>query len=193
MDEVLSPTLTIKVVGFITDGLKSEILIKLKNTYNNDLSLSYFILGKKNIIFHSLFFFKNNEGLYSYRNILTKNNKSKHKYFINNTFKPLQVLSFHTRCRAINRIGPHNKDVISIIFGLLLGDGYCNKRTGEGVRICIRQSIKHKDYLFFLYNFFNERGYCSNLKPRQYTRTIKNIDKLYYGFEFNTYTFSSFN
>ena len=49
MDEVLSPTLTIKVVGFLTDGLKSEILIKLKDTYYNDSFLSNH-LGQKNII-----------------------------------------------------------------------------------------------------------------------------------------------
>ena len=54
--------------------------------------------------------------------------------------------------RAINRIGPHNVDVLSVISGSLLGDGYANKRSGEGVRICYRQSIRHKEYLFWLYN-----------------------------------------
>lgn len=128
---------------------------------------------------------------------LILNDKRKNKHLINYSLNPFRsvggILSFHTRCRAINRIGPHNKDIIPVIFGLLLGDGYLNRRSGEGVRLCIRQSIKHKDYLFFLYNFFNEKGYCINLKPRQYTRTIKNINKIYYGFEFNTYTFTSFN
>ena len=46
--------------------------------------------------------------------------------------------------------------------------------------------------LFSLYYFFFNRGYCSNLEPRKYTRTIKGIDKIYYGYEFNTYTFRSF-
>jgi LAGLIDADG DNA endonuclease family len=99
---------------------------------------------------------------------------------------------FHTRCRAINRIGPHNTDIISTIFGLLLGDGYAINRTGEGVRISIRQSIIHKEYLFSLYDFFFFRGYCSNLIPRKYNRTIKGIDKIYSGYEFNTFTFRSF-
>jgi hypothetical protein len=99
---------------------------------------------------------------------------------------------FHTRCRAINRIGPHNTDIISTIFGLLLGDGYAINRTGEGVRISIRQSIIHKEYLFSLYDFFFLRGYCSNLIPRKYNRTIKGIDKIYSGYEFNTFTFRSF-
>ena len=99
---------------------------------------------------------------------------------------------FHTSCRAVNRIGPHNTDIISTIFGLLLGDGYAINRTGEGVRISIKQSIIHKEYLFSLYEFFFLRGYCSNLIPRKYNRTIKGIDKIYSGYEFNTFTFRSF-
>jgi hypothetical protein len=35
-------------------------------------------------------------------------------------FNPLDIFnnnkSFHSRCRAINRVGPHNQDVISVIF-----------------------------------------------------------------------------
>lgn len=101
--------------------------------------------------------------------------------------------NFHTVCRADKRIGPHNQDIISVIYGLLLGDGYANCRSGEGVRISIKQSIVHKEYLFWLYKFFNSRGYCSNLEPRLYKRTIKDYDKIYYGYEFSTFTFRSFN
>lgn len=103
-----------------------------------------------------------------------------------------QIKSFHNFCRAIKRIGPHDQDIISVIFGLLLGDGNASNRSGEGVRISIRQSINHKEYLFWLYNFFHIRGYSSNLKPRKYTRRIKGITKEYYGYEFNTLTFRSF-
>jgi len=75
---------------------------------------------------------------------------------------------FHTSCRAINRVGPHNIDIISVIFGLLLGDAYAFNRSGEGVRIAIKQSIVHKEYLFNLYEFFLKRGYCNTLIPRKY-------------------------
>jgi hypothetical protein len=96
--------------------------------------------------------------------------------------------------RAVNRIGPHNEDVLSVIIGSLLGDAYANRRSGEGVRICYRQSIRHKEYLFWLYTFFYNKGYTSNLEPRQYIRTIKSKEgKVYYGYEFNTFTFSSFS
>lgn len=55
---------------------------------------------------------------------------------------------FHTRVRAINRIGPHNLDVISVIVGSLLGDCYGSKRSVEGTRLVYKQSIVHKDDFF---------------------------------------------
>ena len=88
-------------------------------------------------------------------------------------------------------MGPHNIDVISVIFGLLLGDGYAAKH-GDTIKIVIKQSIIHKGYLFFLYDFFFTRGYCSNVLPRLYKRTIKGRDKIYQGYEFNLFGFSSF-
>jgi heme/copper-type cytochrome/quinol oxidase subunit 2 len=57
-------------------------------------------------------------------------------------------LNFHTIVRAKRRIGPHDKDVISVIIGSLLGDSYGNKRCVDGTRFCFRQSIIHKEYLF---------------------------------------------
>jgi predicted type IV restriction endonuclease len=44
-----------------------------------------------------------------------------------------------------------------------------------------------------LYEFFHNRGYCSNLEPRKYTRKLNTKTQLYYGYEFNTFTFRSFN
>lgn len=44
-----------------------------------------------------------------------------------------------------------------------------------------------------MYIFFYVRGYCSNLKPRIYTRKLKSSEKIYTGYEFNTYIFRSFD
>lgn len=89
--------------------------------------------------------------------------------------------------RAKYRIGPHDKDVISVIFGGLLGDAYANKRIIDGVRIYFKHNVIHLSYILWLYKFFYERGYVSNLPPRSYTRIVnKNI------YEFNTFTFKSF-
>jgi hypothetical protein len=79
----------------------------------------------------------------------------------------------------------------------LLGDCYASKRSIEGTRFVYKQSIVHKDYLFLLFNFFysRKRGYYSKLEPRLYTRRLKKDDQVkeYYGYEFNTFTFISFN
>jgi ubiquinol-cytochrome c reductase cytochrome b subunit len=44
------------------------------------------------------------------------------------------------RLKGIYRIGPHNKDVLSIIFGSLLGDAHAEKRVmGTGTIISFYQ------------------------------------------------------
>lgn len=96
--------------------------------------------------------------------------------------------------KSYQRIGPHDYDILCLIFGSLLGDGYANLRSqnyGETVRFAFKQSSIHKEYLFYLYNFLWIRGYCSNNEPRLYTRKISGSDKVYYGYEFNTFSFTS--
>ena len=52
------------------------------------------------------------------------------------------------RLPAEYRIGPHNFDILSIIFGSLLGDGSVERRvTGNGTRISFSQEATHKQYL----------------------------------------------
>jgi hypothetical protein len=163
MDEVIDPAMTVKVTGWF-----------LKN---KNLNFYFFYDGLK----LNKFYVNNYLGNFiklRFRKI----------YFYKNKF-------FHTIVRAKNRIGPHNRDVISVIMGSLLGDCYGSKRYVEGTRFVFKQSIIHEEYLFWLYNFFFDRGYCSNLKPRLYYRTLKNNKeiKVYSGYEFNTYTFRSFD
>lgn len=103
--------------------------------------------------------------------------------------------SFHIegKIHSHKRIGPHNLDVLQVVIGSLLGDGHLEKRTrGIGSRLIIEQTNKNVEYLMWLYRFFNDRGYCSHLKPKLFKRIKKN-NTIYYGVKFNTYTFSSFN
>jgi hypothetical protein len=105
----------------------------------------------------------------------------------------------HTITITSNRIGPHNLDVISVLVGCLLGDAYAvkNKKYLPGKKFRFKQSGRHKSYLFFLYEFFDNRGYCTNSGPREYkTILIKAANKKpksYYGYEFDIFTFSSLN
>jgi ubiquinol-cytochrome c reductase cytochrome b subunit len=65
------------------------------------------------------------------------------------------------RFKGIYRIGPHNKDIISIIFGSLLGDAYAEKRlNGVGTRISFYQEAVHVKYLLHLHKILSESGYC---------------------------------
>lgn len=103
------------------------------------------------------------------------------------------IRSFH-KVKASKIIVPHNEYILSVLVGSLLGDCYGNRRSVEGTRFCYRQSIVHEEYLFWLYYLFYTMGYCSNLKPIKYTILLKNQNnKEYYGYEFNTFTFRSFN
>lgn len=69
----------------------------------------------------------------------------------------LQKRSFHTaRLRSDKRIGPHNIDVRGALVGCLLGTS-----LPEGGIIRFKQSVAYSNYLFFLFNFFHSRGYCS--------------------------------
>ena len=106
---------------------------------------------------------------------------------------------FHIKTSTSNRIGPHNIDVISVLVGCLLGDGhdYLSKSKIAGTSFRFNQSCRHKDYLFYLYNFLYTRGYCTEAGPRMFQKTLINTKlgttKKYYGYEFDSYTFSSLN
>jgi hypothetical protein len=68
--------------------------------------------------------------------------------FLINTANNLEKSFFQFNVRGRNRVGPHHKEIIDVIIGSLLGKANANNRSGEGVRICYRQSIIHKEYLF---------------------------------------------
>jgi ubiquinol-cytochrome c reductase cytochrome b subunit len=95
------------------------------------------------------------------------------------------------KIRSLKRIGPHNFEILSIIFGSLLGDGYAEKH-GEGTRICFQQESSHSGYLIWLHSYIANLGYCNITPPKIQTR-IGLHGKLRYILCFKTYTFASFN
>src|SRR5260363_373975 len=94
------------------------------------------------------------------------------------------------RTKATNRIGPHNLDVLSVIFGSLLGDSHA-ERHGNGVRISFQQESSNVEYLMMLWRFLSDRGYCSTKKPKLLIRTAK-AGQLRFYFKVHSWTFSSF-
>jgi hypothetical protein len=97
------------------------------------------------------------------------------------------------RIFSLQRIGPHNIDILSIIIGSTLGNTHLEKRKkGKGTRIIFEQCSKNVEYLMWFYKYLNTRGYCSNKKPKLHKR-IKKQGKIYYHYRLTSYTFSSFN
>ena len=101
------------------------------------------------------------------------------------------------RLRGTDRIGPHNKDICSIIFGSLLGDAHAEKREIDpskkgGTRISFYQEHSHVSYLLWLHSYLSLRNYCNVNKPTIKTRLGKGgvVRKI---LRFHTWTFTSFN
>ena len=119
-----------------------------------------------------------------------------HQLLSINLLSCLNSRQFHTKVRSYKRIGPHNLDVISVLVGCLLGDAVKSKSVVQSTSFRFRQSARHKDYFFFLYDFFFTRGYCTDSGPRQYKTILinaSNVKKTHYGYEFDVLTFSSLN
>jgi hypothetical protein len=86
-----------------------------------------------------------------------------------NNITPIKISN--TRIRANLRIGPHNYDILSIIFGRLLGDGHAEfRKKGKGTRICFYQEAVHVSYLIWLHELISNLGYCSSTSPKITTR-----------------------
>lgn len=89
------------------------------------------------------------------------------------------------------RVGPHNEDVISVLVGNLLGDGYGEKRKNS-TRFLIHMSSRNAEYVFWLHKFFAEKGYSSPKKP-VLKKQIGKKNSIFFSIKFKTFSFSSLN
>lgn len=111
--------------------------------------------------------------------------------FISSQNKDSSVKS--VRLKAIYRIGPHPLDVLSIIFGSLLGDGHAEKRLyGNGTRIAFYQEHSHVSYMIYLHSLLSSFGYC-NLKSPSIGTRLGIGGKVRKTVRFTTWTYTSFN
>jgi hypothetical protein len=102
----------------------------------------------------------------------------------------------HFYCRtfkAVERIGPHNEEVVSTLAGSLLGDGWAEKRSGS-TRFHIHASSRNIEYLAWLHKFFHTRGYCSPTKPKILKQVGSERTGIFYrSCKFRTWSFRSLN
>jgi LAGLIDADG DNA endonuclease family len=91
---------------------------------------------------------------------------------------------------AINSIGPHNIEILSIIFGSLLGNASTKKLINStniysGTKIQFYQQGSHLDYLFYLHCIISKLGYCNAKLPKVNTK-LKNNGVIIKVIKFNT-------
>lgn len=82
--------------------------------------------------------------------------------------------SFRYRVLSKNRIGPHNYNILCLIFGSLLGDSYPETRNNS-TRIHFKQEDSNVKYLHHIWKLINDAGYCSDEKPELKPRIGKKI------------------
>ncbi len=95
------------------------------------------------------------------------------------------------RLNGSHRIGPHPVEILSILYGTLLGDSHLEKRINN-VRITFQQENSNVEYLFWLWKTLSISGYCSNKEPKLFTRICKK-GKIRHYYKFSTWTYSSLN
>lgn len=97
------------------------------------------------------------------------------------------------RVRYHKRVGPHNHDLLCIIYGTLLGDSHAERRSiGNGTRISFYQEHTHTEYLLWLHSLMAGLGYCNPKIPVIQTRLGLN-GIIRYVRRFHSFTYTSFN
>ena len=93
---------------------------------------------------------------------------------------------------SLERIGPHNIDILSLIIGSTLGETQLEKRKNmaTAIRIKFEQSNKNVEYLMWFHSYLSSRGYCNPQKPKLH-KIIKK-EGVFFHYRINSYTFSSF-
>ena len=85
----------------------------------------------------------------------------------------------------------NDNQVVSMIFGSLLGDGW-GERRGKSTRLHLNVSTKNMEYLRAFHKFFYSRGLANDKKPLV-NSTISKSSSVYYSSKVRTYSFSDWN
>lgn len=119
-------------------------------------------------------------------------------FFYHSALNFLLIISFQKRTffslksKSIERIGPHNFNIISLIVGSLLSSSYLEKRpNGLGVRIIFVQYSNNMEYLMWFHSVLAKAGYCSYKKPK-ISKLIVKGNKVLFLCRFKSYSFFSF-
>ena len=92
---------------------------------------------------------------------------------------------------ASMRIGPHNKNILDILIGSLLGDGTMEV-SDDSYNFAFYQEKPNGEYLLWLHQNISSLGYCKPEIPQIMSRTAGDPDRIRYVFRFRTYRYTSF-
>nr|YP_009659069.1 LAGLIDADG endonuclease [Chytriomyces confervae]QCQ69067.1 LAGLIDADG endonuclease [Chytriomyces confervae] len=95
-----------------------------------------------------------------------------------------------TKTKSHLRIGPHNLDVISFLFGAILSDAQA-ERHGNGTRVVLQQESTNREFLTWYTSFLAMRGYTYPAITIL-SRVGANNTKRFYS-RGSTWTYTSFN
>lgn len=104
----------------------------------------------------------------------------------------LPVYNMCSKIKSDMRIGPHNRDIISVIFGSLLGEGTAERKPGSGTQFTFFQEAIHVKYLLWLHNQLQTWGYCKSTVPT-ITKKLGKKGKIRKNIRFHTWTYTSFD
>lgn len=94
------------------------------------------------------------------------------------------------RIKGDSRIGPHNMDILSVLYGTLLGDASLEKR-GDGIRFSFYNEAFNSEYLLWLHAKISQLGYSTLTIPKIQTRLgIGGIIR--YVIRFHSFSYASF-
>ena len=120
------------------------------------------------------------------RNLTTKCQKSYQKNSKKDlVVSPSSFLSFYPENSY------HNKNILSLMIGNLLGDGYAEKRKGS-TRITFHLSVSNAEYIQWFSDFFSTQGHSSG-NPIILKKQIGSKGKLYFSVKIRTYSSPSLN
>ncbi len=104
---------------------------------------------------------------------------------------PTSMQSIERKWKATYRIGPHKKQVLSLLVGNLLSNSWGEKRYNSS-RFHIYIESKQIEYLYWLHKIYSQAGYCNPKRP-EINHRIEKGNKLRYVILFRLYSFSSLN
>jgi len=121
-----------------------------------------------------------------------------YNYYLNKLLiltTPFELFNKFSKFENFNKIGPHNIDILSIIFGSLLGNAQAEKvkeLNQEETKIQFIQKNIHTEYILFLHKLISFLNYCDSKIPVA-TSKLGPKGKIIKVVKFSTWSCLSFN